>query len=502
MALSTSKELKLRAKEMNTADNYTEWRVAAILHDEASGMDQWKETTESDLYDYRAIRTRLDNLRRLRAAGDDHGLLFALNEGIHGNMGGMGRATLYNRAKYSTKRLIVEYTDEIVESLDYLASLDSDELNFEERLEFFRRASHCYGRTALMLSGGGMLGFFHLGVVKSLVERDLMPSVISGASAGSIMAAVLGAHSREELRHFFDPKNLEIEARTEADWINRIFFGARAQINEVDLKTIIARLVPDLTFQQAYEKTGLYINISVAPAEVHQTSRLLNAITSPNVCIRSAVMASCSVPGVFPTVTLRAFDAQGKEQDYLPQRKWIDGSLVDDMPTKRLTRLFGVNHFLTSQTNPVVLLLMSDPQTGHGVGSLVRQVAESTMKEWVRFGHSLSQRYTPDSPRFNLIANTVAAIFTQEYTADINIIPRYRLFDPRDLFSPLSEKQLMTLIREGERASWPKLEALRNCSKISTKLDQIVKEYEAEAMKRLDEALGHDRDNTDSGAAA
>jgi len=489
MERSKARELKLRQKEMDSADNYGEWRVAAILHDEASGLDKWKEADETGLYDYASIRARLTNLRKLRAARDDHGLLFALNEGIHGNMGGMGRGLLYHRAKYSTKRLVVEYIDEIVSSLEYLAGLDNDELGFEDRLEFFRRASHCYGRSALMLSGGGMLGFFHLGVVKCLVEQDLLPSVISGASAGSLMAAVLGAHTRDELRQFFDPKNLKFEAQSEADWINRILFRRHPQIDVADLKAIIDRLVPDLTFQQAYEKTGLHINISVAPAEVHQTSRLLNAMTSPNVCIRSAVMASCAVPGVFPAVTLRALNAKGKEQDYLPLRKWTDGSLVDDMPAKRLSRLYGVNHYIASQTNPVVLLLVSDPQTRHGFGSLIWQISERTVKEWIRFGHAVTKRYTKDLRRFNIMTNMVASVFTQEYTADINIIPRYRMFDPRKLFSPLSDKQLMKLIREGERATWPNVERIRNCSKISKKLDQVVREYETEAIKRLDEVL-------------
>ena len=489
MERSNSKELKLRQKEMDTADNYREWRVAAILHDEASGMDEWKDEDETNIYDYASIGARLNNLKRLRAAKDDHGLLFALNEGIHGNMGGMGRAALYNHARYSTKRLVVEYVDEIVDALEYLAGLESDELSFEDRIEFFRRASHCYGRSALMLSGGGMLGFFHLGVVKSLVEQDLLPSVISGASAGSLVAGALGAHSREELRQFFDPKSLKMEAQSEADWINRIFGTHPLDAN--DLKATVERLIPDLTFQQAYEKTGIRINISVAPAEEHQTSRLLNATTSPNVCIRSAVMASCAVPGVFPSVVLQALNAKGEKQDYLPLRRWIDGSLTDDMPAKRLSRLYGVNHYIASQTNPVVLLLVSDPKTQNNMGSLIWQIGERTMKEWIRFGHSVTKRYVKDLPRFNLVTNTLASVFTQEYTADINILPRYRLFDPRKLLSPLSDKQLMVLLREGERSSWPKLEKIRNCTKISKKLDQIVMDYEHEALKRLDEALSH-----------
>jgi TAG lipase/steryl ester hydrolase/phospholipase A2/LPA acyltransferase len=50
-----------------------------------------------------------------------------------------------------------------------------------------------------MFSGAGSLGHFHTGVVKALLEQDLLPNVISGSSAGSVTAAMLGTHSDEEL---------------------------------------------------------------------------------------------------------------------------------------------------------------------------------------------------------------------------------------------------------------------------------------------------------------
>jgi hypothetical protein len=63
---------------------------------------------QSRRYDYVAIRVRLDRLRALRARQDHRGLLFNLNEGIHGNIGGMGRASLYEKAKFGTKQLVVD----------------------------------------------------------------------------------------------------------------------------------------------------------------------------------------------------------------------------------------------------------------------------------------------------------------------------------------------------------------------------------------------------------
>src|SRR3989338_8040485 len=62
-----------------------------------------------------------------------------------------------------------------------------------DKFNFFRDTSHSFGRTALLLSGGASLGMYHFGVVKALWERKLLPRIISGASAGSIVACLVGA---------------------------------------------------------------------------------------------------------------------------------------------------------------------------------------------------------------------------------------------------------------------------------------------------------------------
>lgn len=40
-----------------------------------------------------------------------------------------------------------------------------------------------------------------VGVIKALYERNLLPRVISGASAGSLMAAAVGTMTDEEFMH-------------------------------------------------------------------------------------------------------------------------------------------------------------------------------------------------------------------------------------------------------------------------------------------------------------
>jgi TAG lipase/steryl ester hydrolase/phospholipase A2/LPA acyltransferase len=438
----SSRKLRKLEKQMENAGSYSEWTEAAIAHDELSGARRWRDMDQTRQYDYTEIRMRLDRLRSLRVKNDHHGLLFALNEGIHGNMGGMGRSSLYRRARFGTKRLIEQYIAEMDDALRFLADLDSDEIDVQQKMDFFYRANVCFGRSALMLSGGGVLGFYHLGVVKAMLEQGLLPRVISGSSAGSLVAGVLGTHTDRELEKFFDPAAVHFEAEREASVFSRMFFGKNPQIDVGDLERIIARLIPDMTFQEAYEKTGRQISITVAPADTHQRSRLLNAITSPNVFVRSAVMASCAVPGVFPPVMLMARNVHGEAQPYLPTRRWVDGSIADDLPAKRLSRLYSTNHYIVSMVNPVATPFLSGggrerSQMARALGALGIGVS----REVLNFYRGIVQRKGDTWPRFNMLMNGVHALIDQEYSGDINIIPSFRWYNPAKILSHLTEKE-------------------------------------------------------------
>ncbi|HBM87453.1 MAG TPA: DUF3336 domain-containing protein, partial [Rhodobiaceae bacterium] len=225
-------------------------------------------------------------IRKARDTGDDRALLFALNEGIHGNLGGMGKASLYTRSKVGTKRLITDYVDEVTRSLIHISKVRSNVITKAEKLDFFHRASHCFGRSALMLSGAGALGPFHIGVIKTLAQEGLLPRVISGSSAGALTAAVIGTHSDEELVPFFEA-DIEIEATIEEAHVTSVL-GWRDRIQTEDLREMVEAWIPDLTFAEAFQLTGRHINVSVAPTKKMQASRLLNAITSPNVLVREA----------------------------------------------------------------------------------------------------------------------------------------------------------------------------------------------------------------------
>jgi len=465
-------------KAMEQAASYEEWREAAQAYDRAKGYDRWRSNDSSTQYDNVSIRIRLDSLQSLRARHDNRGLLFTLNEGIHGNMGGMGKSSLYERAMSGTKQLIVDYVDEIVDALELLASPAVDDISFEEKLDFFRRAHHCFGRSALMMSGSGMLLYFHVGVVKALWEQGLLPNIMSGASGGSVVGSLLCTHSDAELREIFSPEYLAQEIEREEGLIASLGSMRPKMLQTDEVQEMIERLIPDMTFQEAFERTGRMLNISVAPVETHQTSRLLNAITSPNVLIQKSVMASAAVPGLFPAVTLEARDKWGDRQPYLPSRKWVDGSVSDDLPTKRLARLYGVNHYIVSQANPAVLPFVTDTKHHRGTLAILKNTVRQTGREWLNAGAAIFHKPLSRDTTFSQVANTLISVVNQDYIGDINILPRNRFHNPFKLLARLSTDEVMKLVSSGERSAWRKIEMIRNQTRISRTLDKIVRDYE------------------------
>ena len=109
---------------MSGPDSYEEWKAWAQSEDERSGMDVWKREDRTRLYDFAVIRRRYDELSEIRRVGDLRRLVFYLNEGVHGNMGGMGSPRLYGRALFGTKALVSEYIAELVDELKYQKGIE------------------------------------------------------------------------------------------------------------------------------------------------------------------------------------------------------------------------------------------------------------------------------------------------------------------------------------------------------------------------------------------
>jgi len=477
--------LKRLEKAMDQAESYEEWKLAAIEHDKESGAARWKEIDQSSRYDFVSIRSRLEHLRTLRDEQDDEGLLFALNEGIHGNMGGMGASPLYGKAKFGTKKLIEDYVEEIALALEHLASPEVDSIAVEDKLDFFQRASHCFGRSALMMSGSGTLLYFHLGVAKALWLEGLLPDIISGSSGGALVGSIVCASSDEEIAELLDPASMPA-LDDPTGLIDRFFSRFKTErITADDIWEVLEEFLPDCTFDEAFRRTGRHMNVSVAPAENHQKSRLLNADTSPNVFMREAVLASTAIPGFFPSVVLMAKNDKGERQAYHSSRKWVDGSISEDLPAKRLARLYGVNHYIVSQTNPYVIPFIDTTKRKTDAVSELKYAVIDTARTWINAGAAIFEKPLGIVPEVQRLTSSALSLMNQSYVGDITISPLKKLHNPIRALSWRTREEIHALMDEGQRATWPRIERVRVQTRISRTLDPILHRYEVQHIEEF-----------------
>jgi len=454
------------------ASNYKEYREACLAHDELSGADEWKAKDRDKGYDYRLIRKRVERLKFARQHGDPAGLVSILHEGIHGNLGNISNPELNNNCKIGTKNLIQIFLDEVCEALSMIYHADENEIDFYEKLSFFEETYYAYGKSCLMLSGGAGLGFFHCGVVKALVEEDLMPNIISGASAGSIITGLVGTRTDEELLESLTAESIHDRFKKWAIWQG---FNKNGLLDSTNLENALIELFGDMTFEEAFQKTGRKMTITVSPADLHQYSRLLNQKTSPNAIITMAIRASTAIPFFYTPVQLRAKNAQGKIVPYIPNRKFCDGSIMADMPFQRLARLYGVNHSIVSQTNPIAVPFLSrSKKHSSGWASITKRHVTNLAKVNSIYAFDMLQNAV-DHKGVQLGIHKIRSVVDQQYVGDINIIPQRSLKNISKIFANPTRGTIQDLIDSAERATWPQLDMIRRNTQISKAFRKYLK---------------------------
>jgi TAG lipase / steryl ester hydrolase / phospholipase A2 / LPA acyltransferase len=457
---------------MRNAQDYKTWREAAAELDHREGLDEWKADDSSDDYDWRLIRARLRQLRKHRADGDVVALVHSLRQGLHWNIGNLGNPHLYAGCRVGTKDLVNDYVNEVVAVLEYLCENDFPDLPHAEKVRFFNEVALSFGRSALLLSGGATLGLFHVGVVKALVLEDLMPTVISGSSAGSVVAGAVGSRTPEELEELLDPENAYYHFWRPLKLTQMISRGSI--MDPVQVRKAISKNIRDMTFEEAYRVSGKAINITVSPAGTNQSPRLVNYLTFPYLYVREAVMASCAVPFLFPPVMLMTKDEQGQRVPFMPLLKWNDGSLKSDLPVLRLRRLHNVNHFIVSQTNPHVIPFMA--RSAPGGGGLLASSREFVVSTALNQSKSIINLLRANLPvvRLQRPLEAMAAILDQEYRGNVNILPRNSLWRFMRVTANPKLEDVKRFILEGERATWAHMSQVRNQIAISQTLDRCV----------------------------
>jgi TAG lipase/steryl ester hydrolase/phospholipase A2/LPA acyltransferase len=504
--------LSLRMKNAETMDA---WKAAARELDVLEDNETWKADSESSEFDAGLIEARLKQLDVARINCDIKAMLNLVRTALSRDLGGMGNIRLYKHSHVGTKNLIERYVNSTVETIQSLVEISKhalpDDLETKDILEQVVYARQAFGRSALLLSGGATFGMNHIGVLKALFEAHLLPRIISGASAGSIVCAVVCTRTDEEIPDMLktfpygDLAVFEEDGREDGilERVRRLLTHG-AWIDIKHLTRVMQDLLGDITFQEAYNRTRRILNICVSSASIYELPRLLNYVTSPNVMIWSAVAASCSVPLVFSAAQLLVKDpitGQNRPWNPTPQ-KWIDGSVDNDLPMTRLAEMFNVNHFIVSQVNPHVVpfLVKDDEEISKNVE------ADNAGPGWVYTLTNLAKdealhrmQVLTEMGIFPNLVTKCRSVLSQKYSGDITILPQIEYKDfPRILKNPTAEFMLQACLC-GQRATWPKLSRIRNHCAVELELDAAVQKLRTRVvfspsqvdLRRMDTATYH-----------
>ena len=170
-------------------------------------------------------------------------------------------------------------------------------------------------RVALVLGGGGLKGFAHIGVLRALAERGIVPDVYAGTSIGALISAAhIGGTPVDEL-------TARAEALRKRDLFRINHMGmllermrSPAIYLEEPLRELVAGAVPDLTFAELPKR------LLVNTVDLDRGARVVWGLPGlEHVPVRDAIYASCALPGFFPP-------------GHVADRVCIDGGVVDNLP--------------------------------------------------------------------------------------------------------------------------------------------------------------------------
>ncbi|KID82553.1 Acyl transferase/acyl hydrolase/lysophospholipase [Metarhizium guizhouense ARSEF 977] len=492
------------AAHMKSAETYTQWKEAAEQLDILEGNDKWKKETVSDEYDFLLIQERLRALDDARLSRDIRSMMHLIRTELSRDLGGMGSVDLYRHSHAGTKKLIERYVESAIETIDAIvaqSALDHHTIHNKDLLDGMLFSRQSFGRSALLLSGGGTFGMTHIGVLKALFEQQLLPRIISGASAGSIVCAVMCTKTDEEIPDLIRDFPYGDLAVFEAEDSNVGMLGHMRRLltegswsNIENLTRVLRGLLGDMTFQEAYNRTRRILNICVSTASIYELPRLLNYVTAPNVMIWSAVAASCSLPLVYTSSPLLVKDpVTGEHHPWTPTpHRFIDGSVDNDLPMTRLAEMFNVNHFIVCQVNPHVVPFLSKdnvlPQDNRPTAP-ASSGSRSNDADWTYAVTTLARdealhrlQFMAELGIFPNLMTKCRTILSQKYSGDITILPEIAMHDLPKLLSNPTVDFMLRSCALGESATWPRLSRIRDRCAIELCLDRAVHHLRARVV--------------------
>ncbi|EXJ92631.1 hypothetical protein A1O3_01183 [Capronia epimyces CBS 606.96] len=484
------------------ATTYEEWAAWQFEYDALHGVDDWVNIDRHSSYDWQVLRSLKRDLERCRRLGDDRGLCNQLRAQSSRNMCRILSPALFRKSPVQTKRLIHDYIKEVRQCIAHIADRHSfgagtTIVSSQEKRQVLNDMRTALGRTTLALQGGAMVSMSHLGVVKALYLQRLLPQIITGTGSGALIAALVCATPDDGLLDVLGGSRIDLEAfdragirRSTGRWFSWPWPGSsvlatirrryrryrtKKHFFDIDiLQECVRDNLGDLTFEEAYAKTGRILNITIAMSEVAGTPQLLNYITAPHVLVWSAVVASIATSKqMYAPVQLLCKSETGAVTLYFAADSSEKGSKRHDAvhpeaPLQRIGELFNVNHFIVSQTRPYVAPFIEWQQAAdhhQPLGVIVR----FWLDEWLHWLEVLNA--------FGMLPTFLQRVLMDEVVpsfaswSKISITPQIRLWDLFGLFETPTAARLQAWSLRGERRTWPSICELRCRCDIEFTLD-------------------------------
>lgn len=199
-------------------------------------------------------------------------------------------------------------------------------------------------KIGLALSGGGVKGAAHIGVIQALLENEIPIDIVGGTSSGSIVAALYAmGYQPEEILKLFQY------------FSKMILKGSPTYVKPSGRKTLsiqVGGLLSGDSISYVIEEAAKYkkvrkmkelpITIVIPTVDVETSKKYIftNAIENKsyyikNVKIDTAVRASCSYPGVFAPCLYKEF-------------KFVDGGVLDNIPVDEVKSV-GADFIIASK---------------------------------------------------------------------------------------------------------------------------------------------------------
>lgn len=165
-------------------------------------------------------------------------------------------------------------------------------------------------KVALVLGGGAARGFAHIGVIKALEAQGIVPDLIVGTSAGSVVGALYAAGNNG-----FELQRLAL-SMNEAEISDWVFPGARGVLKGEALQSYVNRIVDHRPIEK------LKRPFAAVATELQTGQMVIFQVGNTGMAVR----ASSSIPGLFQPVQIA-----GKE--------YVDGGLVSPVPVRAARKL-------------------------------------------------------------------------------------------------------------------------------------------------------------------